>query len=309
MKASTHTEVYRRFHGELRPARFAAFPLAASGIKVALKQRWPWLLFLPPLIATVIFSFVVYSKFSLEQGVTPSALGGGESGAGVATNAIGTMASRMIQVKDLIFGSIVTMTIFSVLISAWYGAGLIAEDRRAGAHLLYFARPLSKRDYAIGKLLVVGAFSLTAVLLPGLVICTVASVASPDWSFVKTEGSLFLRVTAFALIHAIVLGSLALAASSLAPRKIFALVGILGFLMLAQGVGLLVAKLQDDWTWLALGPWASLRRVGAWMLDVKRAPGVRITWDVEWSIAALAVLVVACWIVIASRVRRMEVVA
>lgn len=309
MKASTHTEVYRRFHGKLRPARIAALPLASSGIRVALKQRWPWLLFLPPLIATVIFSFVVYAKFSLEQGVTPDALGGADPSAGIATMAVGSMASRMIQVKDMIFGFLVAMTIFSVLIAAWYGSGLIAEDRRAGAHLLYFARPLSKRDYALGKLLVVGAFALAAVLVPGLVICSVASIASPDWSFVKHEGDLFLRIGAFALVHAFVLGSLALAASSLASRKIFALVGILGFFMLAQGIGLLVARLQDDWTWLALGPWASLRRVAAWMLDVRRAPGVRISWDVEWSITALAVLVAACWIVIAARVRRMEAVA
>lgn len=309
MKASTHTEIYRRFQGELKPARSGAFPLAASGIRVALKQRWPWLLYLPPLIATVIFSFVVYSKFALEQGVTPSPLGGPDAQTSAAVTAIGGMASQMIQVRDMIVGFVVAMAIFSLLIAAWYGSGLIAEDRRAGAHLLYFARPLSKCDYLLGKLLVVGAFVIVSVLAPGLMICAVATVASPDWSFLKQEGGMFLRVIAFALVHTLVLGSIALAISSLASRKTFALVGILGYFMLSQGVGVLLGALQHDWTWLAISPLSSLRRVAGWIFGVRRVPGVRLEWDVSWSWGLLATVVIVSWLVLAARVRRMEAVA
>src|SRR5262249_23577707 len=152
------------------------------------KRRLAWVLYLPALVATVIFSFVVYAKFSFEQGVAPSAVTGGNAQAAPGVTMIGAMASQLIQVRDIIVNFVFWMSFFSALISAWSGSGLIAEDRRVGAHLLYFARPLTLFDYLLGKLLVVGAFALAGVLGPGLVICTVAAFASPEWSFVTEQG-------------------------------------------------------------------------------------------------------------------------
>jgi ABC-type transport system involved in multi-copper enzyme maturation permease subunit len=305
-KAATHTEVYRRFRGTLRPARLRWAPLFLAGWRVATKQRIAMLLFfLPPLIATVIFSFVVYAKFALESGVTPSALG---PGAGPATMA-GAMAGRLIEVRHQIVLYNIGMSMFAILIMAWYGAGLIAEDRRLGAHLLYFARPMTRMDYLLGKLFVVGAFGLLVTLAPGMVICLVAAFASPHWSFVTEQGSVIVYTIVFALLWTLVVASTVLAISSLMRRRTYALVATFGWFMLTKGIAVLLAALQRDPRWLMLAPLDDLRRIAVWMFDVTGFTRMGYDWDVRASWAVIAALLAACWAILLARVKRMEVVA
>jgi hypothetical protein len=307
VKASTHTEVYRRYTGTLRPLRRGFAPIASSGVRVAFKSKWPLLFYAPTLIATIVFSFVVYAKFALEQGVTPGALAGPQASAGVAM--VGAMASKMIEVRDTIVGAIFTLGIFSVLLVAWYGAGLFCEDRRVGAHLLYFARPITRRDYLLGKLGVVGTYVLASVLVPGLVISGMAAFASPDWSFLKEQWRVPLTVLGYAFVHTLVLSSIVLAISSLCTRKVFALVATVGYFALSEAVAALFSFIQREQTWRALSPLANLRRVAAAMFGVEAVPGFRIRWEPAWSWGALAALVIVAWAVLAWRVRSLEEVA
>ena len=70
MTATTHTEIYRRLKGSLSPVRFPAVHLWRARMQVAFKRKLPlFLLFVPPWISGIVFSFVVYSKFTLEQGL------------------------------------------------------------------------------------------------------------------------------------------------------------------------------------------------------------------------------------------------
>ena len=54
MKATTHTEVYRRFEGELRlrPLRFLT--IAWSGIRLGFRRKMPALLLYAPVMITCI---------------------------------------------------------------------------------------------------------------------------------------------------------------------------------------------------------------------------------------------------------------
>jgi hypothetical protein len=305
MKASTHTEIYRRFRGTLRPSVARALPIFSSGWRTATKKKLPLVLFLPPLIATVIFSFVVYAKFSLESGTTPQALGGGS----MQVPMLGAAAGALIEVRNLIAMCNVGLNFFALLIMAWYGSGLIAEDRRLGAHLLYFARTLTHFDYLLGKFLIVAAFGLLAALLPGLIICLVAALASPHWSFVTDQSQVIFMTLAFGGLWTAVISGTILAISSLVERKTYALVATFGFLMMSQGIAVLLASLQRDRRWMMLSPTFNLRRVGVAMFGSDEAFGPRLDWDVSGSWWALALLVSLCWTILFWRVRRMEIVA
>lgn len=307
MTATTHTEVYRRYTGTPQYARLRFTPLLASGLRVAFKGRWGLLLYLPPLIALVVFGFIVYAKFSLEQGVTPGALTGERASAGVAM--VGNMASQLLEVRDIAFGFIIGMSTFSVLIAGWYGAGLIAEDRRAGAHLLYFARPLSKLDYALGKLGVVVVMTSLGMFVPSLLLFLVATLTAPGWTFLQEHGWMFAQVVGYALVHTLVLGSIVLAISSLSSKRTYALAGVAAYFMASGGVATLLAVLMRDRTWFLLAPIANLRRVGAHIFGVKRAIGVPLDWSPWWSWLVLAGLCGVCWTIVALRLRRMEAVA
>ena len=304
MKASTHTEIYRRFRGKLRPAALRAIPLFAAGWRAATKRKLALVLFLPPLVATVIFSFVVYAKFSLESGSTPEALGGG-----VRAPLLGAAASALIEVRDLIVQCDVGLNFFALLVMSWYGAGLIAEDRRSGAHLLYFARPLTRFDYVAGKLMIVASFGLLAALVPGLVICLVATLASPHWSFATEQPLVIVHTIVFGSLWSVVMSGAILAISSLAERKTYALVATFGFFLVTQAIAELLAHLQHDSRWRMLSPTLNLRRIAVWMFGTRSLFGPRLDWDVAGSWWSLLAFTLAWVLVLALRVRRMEIVA
>jgi ABC-2 type transport system permease protein len=302
--ASTHTEVYRRFTGARASARRPWVAIALSGIRTATKRKLPLLLFAPPAIATTIFSFVVYARFALESGASAGPIPSiGPGAAGMAL-----LAGRLIQVRDQIVQFNLAMSFFALLIMAWYGSGLIAEDRRLGAHLLYFSRPLTRIDYLLGKFLSLSFFGLIAVLVPGLVICTIAAFSSPDWSFLKQEGSVIWRTGIYSLVWVVVMSSVVLAISSLADRKTFALVGTFGFFLLSNGIAVLLSTLLREWTYMVLGLQGNFQRLSAAIFDTRATLEQEFEWDPAVSWLAIAVYVAIAWSVLWVRVRPSEVI-
>jgi ABC-type transport system involved in multi-copper enzyme maturation permease subunit len=283
--ARTDTEIYRKFRGSLTASGPRGFALARAQISNAVRNKLALtILFAPPAIATVIFSFVVYARFSLEAGTTPSALGDPSPASAIAAG----FARTLIRVRDQIVLFHLSMSYFTLLVIAWYGAGLIAEDRRAGAHLLYFSRPLSRSGYLAGKFLTLLLFALVAVLVPSLVICTVATFASPEWSFLKEEGGVVPASIGFACLWAAVWSSVMLAISSLASSRTFAL---------------LLVGLERDPSYMMLSLQGHFHRIASWMFGLRHH---ELAWDVRWSFLTLFAVLVAAWGILLHRVGRME---
>ena len=181
MKAATNLEVYRPFAGSLSHSPRAPIALWKAGLRVAFRRRLALLVLLaPPAIATVIFSFVVYTRYALEQGTTPEALGGDSVIGQMAGSMMRDAAEEALSVRRQIAIFHLSMSAFTLLLVAWYGAGLVADDRRSGAHLLLFARPLTKWGYVLGRFLHVATFGALGALAPTLVVCSIATFASPE---------------------------------------------------------------------------------------------------------------------------------
>jgi ABC-2 type transport system permease protein len=302
--ASTHTEVYRPYTGTLRPEKLRFLPLARASIRTALKRKLPLvILYAPIVIGTVIYSFVCYARFAIKSGSTPDALGGG---ANPGAMLVAGMAESMLQVRKIIVPFYLGVSIFTLLIFSWYGAGLIAEDRRAGAHLLYFARPLTRLDYVLGKLATLAFFGALAVLVPPLVICTVAAISSPEWSFLKHEGMVVPQTIVFGLLWIVSWSSIELAISSVTPRKSFALVASFGFFLLPHAIATLLAELEKEPRFHLLSLQSSFMRIAASLFDT---PSMGLRFEPGLAYATVAGYTLLAWAVLAWRVRRMEVVA
>lgn len=303
MRAATHTEIYRPFKGKLSAHPFRAWPLVASGVRVATKKKLPLLLLYGfSGMATVIFSFVVYARYAVEQAMAPAALGGSEG----LTSIIAAQAMKNLAVRNMVAEFCVQTAFFALLATAWYGSGLFAEDRRVGAHQLYFSRPLTRLDYFLGKFLTVAFFAALTMLVPGLVICLVASFASEDWSFLTEHGDLILRVFANAALWILLTGSITLAISSLVKRKAFALAGTFGLFMILGALGGLLGELRNDRLG-AIGPMMSYQTVSHWVfgLEMGRNGGIELQ-DAGIALASFIVLALAT---IAWRLKKLEVVA
>jgi len=307
MKAEANLEVYRPFTGTLRENPRSAIALWKGGLRVAFRRRLALMLLLaPPAIAAVIFSFVVYTKYALEQGVTPGALGGESVIGKMAGTMVKDLASEALAARKLIVDFHLAMSGFSILLVGWYGAGLIADDRRNGAHLLLFARPLSRTSYVLGRFLTVATFGALGAIVPTLLVCTVAALASPDWSFLRYEGSVVVKTILFGAAWVTSISTFVLAVSSLATRKAFALAGTFGVVFALGAIASLLAKIQREPAWRALSPGMSWARISNEVFAVSSRAS---RWDAEYAYLSVSVLFVLSCAVIAWRVRRMEAVA
>lgn len=302
--ASTHTEIYRRFQGRLRPNALRWWPLFLADYHKALhSKRTLLLLFGPPFIAGVVFSFVVYAKYTVEAGMTPV---GGPAIGQMGASALGAMTESLLQVRNMIAQFNIQCRFFAMLVIAWFGAGLIAEDKKAGAHLLYFSRPMTRADYFIGHFLSVATMGLYAVLVPGLMICIVATFSSPEWAFLKNDWELILATIGYSVLFVVTLAALVLAISSLASRKAFALVGVFGVMVSSTAVGVVLSQLKRDPDFLMVSLYSDFQRLGDWMFGTRDRLHDWDPWYSVWIVAGtIAVSVAVC----ALRLRRLEVVA
>jgi len=308
VKAATHTEVYRRYTGTLTAHRLRFWPLGRAGIRTAAKKKLPLVLLLaPPAIATIIFAFAVYTRFALQAGVTPTPFGGAQTSVAsvLGSTMMANAAQQMIQVRDQIIACLVSTSLFSLLLISWYGAGLFAEDRRLGAHLLYFARPLTRLDYVLSKLVVVMFFGALGGLLPGLVICLVATFASPEWSFFTQEYDVIGATVLVGVLWVTLISSIVLAVSSLSSRRTFALLGAFAYFMLTFGIASLLAQLQKDDDFMDVSPVLASVRIAGALLQLRDAPQSSL----PLAILSVTANIVIAWIVTWTRVKRLEVVA
>ncbi len=297
MKASTHTEIYRPFRGQLSRHPRRSLILASSAVRLGVRKRLPaLLLFAVPAISCIVTSFVVHVSFTTE--IVPGL--DAERAAMVQA-----MAGRLLAVENLILLYIEQVRWFALLAIAWYGSGLIAEDRRLGAHLLYFSRPLTRFHYVLGKFLAASFFGACALLFPTLVICSVASFSSPDWSFLLDRWDVILKAVAFTSLWIVTLSAVVLAVSSVVERKTLALVGIFGLVIMTDGAAAVLAELTNDPHYRLLSLPTNFERIGHWLFD-RPTP---YAWSVEASLWVVGALVAVSLLVLARRVRRMEIVA
>ena len=302
MKAVTHTEVYRPFQGTLEPRALRFSPIVGMGIRTAAKKRLPLLLlYAPPAIATIVFSFIVYGTYAAEsllESVDFSDVGGR-----MASTAA-ERALQQVQVKQLILAFHRLMTWFTLLATAWYGSGLFSDDRRAGAHQLYFSRPLTRLDYFAGKFFVVAFFAACALLLPGVLLCLMATFTSPDWSFVKDQWDVILETLTYGSLWVLVVSLAVLAASSLASKRVFSLIGMFGLFVLSSAFAALMGE-EVNQHLFGLSPIWSIWRIGDWLFEPKQPS---LSFPVSTAVLSLTAYVTLFLSVITWRLRRLEVV-
>lgn len=303
--ATTNTELYHRFGGQLR-VRFLRFaPLTLAGIRTTAKKKIPLiLLFTPPLIGTVIFSFLVYARYAPEA-ILPE-LGANQTMAEQISNRL----AENLGVKRQIVEFTRVLRVFTILAIAWFGSGLFAEDRQCGAHQLYFARPITRLDYFLGKFFTAAFYGAGTVLIPGLAICLVAVLSSPNWSFLTDEWDVILKTALYAICWIGVVTLVVLCASSLVKRRAFALIGVFSFFMFPMFLATLLGSITRNSQFFALSTLINSRRIGYWLFDLASPqPRPMLSYDLWLAFLETGTVVTLCVAIMAFQIRRMEVVS
>jgi ABC-2 type transport system permease protein len=215
-------------------------------------------------------------------------------------------AARVLPVDGRMFGEFLNWQVGpALLLSVFGGAGLIANDLRTGGILVYLSRPLTRRDYVLGKLGLLLALNFSATLVPGLLLYAIALAMVPSQFAAWSLAWICPAIVVQSLVLAGVLSLLALAASALSRSARVAGLGLVGAwagLEIARQIVRAIARRQEA---TLLSVQADLRAVGSALFGLP-ARGDVLPWI--WPALVLAAVTGACLLVLRARVRAVEVV-
>jgi ABC-2 type transport system permease protein len=277
-----YEQSYRRHEarGALRRVRF--WPITREALRLLLARRlFLMLLFgaLIPFLARVIQIYVV-TRFP--------------------------EAGRILPVDGRLFGEfLVQQWLWLMIITIFGGAGLVANDLRTGAILVYLSRPLTRRDYVLGKLGVLMLLNLSVTLVPGLLLYLIALALAPDqflkWDLAWIGPAIVLQSLTMSLVMSLV----GLAVSSLSRSARVAGIGFFGIAVgLEVARGILYAMYRRPETAL-ISFRASLQSLAAAVFGLTER-AVSLPWF--YPATVLAVVALGCLLVLRSRVRAVEIV-
>ena len=215
-------------------------------------------------------------------------------------------AGRVLPIDGRLFGDFLNQQIgFTLLLSIFGASGLVANDLRTGAILVYLSRPLTQRDYIAGKLLVPLALNLAVTLVPGLVLYLVGLALAPEQYLKWDLAWIAPAVVAHGLAVSLVVSLVVLAISSLSRS---ARVAGLGFVGLVFGLEMIRLVLQNGFNRkeaVLLSLQADLQALGVALFGVVDRQ-LDIAWG--WPLLVLGVVSLGCLAILRSRVRAVEIV-
>jgi ABC-2 type transport system permease protein len=162
-------------------------------------------------------------------------------------------------------------TFFAMVLVLIVGPDLISQDLRFNAVPLYFARPLRRIDYFLGKLGVIGFYLGVVAVGPALTAYLLGIAFSFELSVFRDTARLMAGVLAYGLLIVVSAGTLMLALSSLSRSSRFVGAAWVGVWV----VGNIAAKTLDDTVrqeWCSLVSYTrNLDRVRSVLLDTESA--------------------------------------
>jgi ABC-type transport system involved in multi-copper enzyme maturation permease subunit len=281
---------YQHWPGTLVERRRPWAPITRLGVKLAFKRKYFKFVLAVSLLPALIFSAGVYISEKIED--FKFMIRG--------RNQFLTVDPAYFKTY---FGSDFLLFMM-VMIMVLAGAGLIADDLKHNSLQLYFARPLRKRDYLLGKMGVVSFFLLLQTLVPGLLFFLLKLIFSGSFKFFTRYPGIPLAVVLDSLLLTAFFGLYTLFLSSFGRNRRFA--SILIFLVylfsdIFSGVFFGIFR-QPGFCLLSIK--ANLQQVGAALFGV---PG---PFDVPWIYSALvlAALSGAAAFVLLRKIRGVEVI-
>jgi hypothetical protein len=274
---------YRHWQGELRSPGFRWLPIARNGVKSVFKKKYSKLVFSLGAANFFVFLAAVYVATKPELKI------------------LGELV-RMLTSDAEIFKTFYTngfLTFMLVILSVFSGADLIAADLKFKAFPLYFARPLHRGDYLIGKFAVILFYLLSFTLAPGILLLLFKMIfaGSP-----AVSPMLLPAILALPLIECFFLAALTLALSTLSPNTKFIQITIFLFYIFSESLAqMLKGVCRSDYAFLVSLP-DNVKQLGCLLFGGRPARGFPPWLSL---LLMLAVSGLSLWL-LARRIRKAE---
>ncbi len=198
--------------------------------------------------------------------------------------------------------------VFAFLMAMFAGGGAVADDARQGTFQFYFARPISREQYLVGKVVPVMLLVAFVSLAPSLLLALERMALAKDGGDVAHQLLTLARTAGLGLIEAIVIGVPVVALSSVSKGRGYAQGAFAALFMLPWLVSWIFVKLtRTPWPRLLSIP-ALIESVGAKIFGYEIPEEERaLPWLA--SLVMMAVIVAAASLLLRRRLAAAEVVA
>ncbi|MCC7435484.1 MAG: ABC transporter permease subunit [Methanoregulaceae archaeon] len=173
---------YRHYEGVLEPPRHRWWAIAKTTMRQAFRKKVMWVV---SASSAWYYLGMVFVMFVLDQ-----------IAANRAPNAPDPMEAFLLRIvwKDQFLHGFGFGQILFLLGALILGAGTIANDTRANALLVYLSKPVTKRDYLLGKWFGVFLPLLAIMLIPSLAFFLFGLMSYREKGFVSQDPLLFLKL-------------------------------------------------------------------------------------------------------------------
>jgi ABC-2 type transport system permease protein len=218
---------------------------------------------------------------------------------------MGKQFQNFVEVKGNFF--IIFMQVqasFAIFLAALAGPGLIAPDLANNALPLYFSRPLSRTEYALGRLTTLFGILSLITWVPGLFLFGM-QVGMADRSWFSANWRIGPGIIAGFAVWILLISLVALAGSAYAKLRVVAGGIVLGFFFILGGASAMINTVfRSTWGSILNPTWAT-RRLWYAMLDVDPPAGPGV-----WAcILALAAIMFLLLLVLGRKLRPVEVIS
>lgn len=191
-----------------------------------------------------------------------------------------------------------------LLVTLYAGAGMICNDVRNNLLEVYFSKPISWQDYALGKILALVSLGFCITGLPAITLLAMHNILRPGWDLLVESAWLTGSLTLFSLIIVVPCALAVLACSAVLRSQGFAAITVFMGIIVVSALGGLLASLLRDRDYALLSFPATIYRLGTELFDVPK-----LTFNVSWEVSAayVAAVCILSLILIVRVVRRAEV--
>lgn len=288
--ATIREKGYTHWDGRLVQRRFPWWPITRSGIRLAFKKKAFRFFFAAGFLPAFIALSLLYVSERLED-----------------FKALIRSNQNLIKIEPRFFENFLTNPAFLMLIIiilVFAAAGLIADDLKHNSLQLYFCRPLSKKDYLLGKMSVVGFFIMALTALPWLLLIVFKLIFAGKLAFLREFPILPLSILAYAALLSVFFAFyfLLLSASSRNSRYVAILV-FTTYIFSDVLSGILTEIFRTPYMSL-FSIRANIQQAGACLFGGKLPHAV----PPAWSFAVLAAICLLSLVVLDRKIRGVQVI-
>lgn len=288
-----HDLGYRPWSGTRSPRAVRPWVVARAGVMLVWRRRWLKLLLLIGWLPVV---FPALGIFAFEYSSTDPDLR--RMIRGIATGPLdrpdlaAAIEADPEQARHELWSTLI-LTFFRypqlfamVMLIGLIAPLLISYDLRTKAYLMYFSRPLSPLQYALGKSAVIWFLLGMIITVPALLVYALGVLLSPDLSVVSQTWDIPIRILAASVVLMVPTTALAVAYSSLTSESRYATfawfatwaMGFVAYQILTSTTALVAVAnnlenerrefVLDTDRWRLLSPYHTLGQVEAWVFGL-----------------------------------------